>query len=863
DEWEYEYSTTETETYYLTLDLSVRDFLDKIDENVLHSTRAGYRVWFNPVKSGNDDENLEVDDDANGPKAPNPTGNDDDDEDEDNDPLSEAVRQRRRPQTGSNVEEQPKAATSDRPAETMQIMELHTPNPLVSYRGMVFRGSWAENIGTEMVFARHESEGGLQVLRNLPENIDLLSASSTRINFKEVKLEVRGQETSQKQTDREWEEAATERYRENGGVYVHVGSDKHGFRRPQANFLEDLTVLKRKRGETDAVTITTVETTRNDLFHDDLDEVQRRKKIKRDRARNRNLAMLSGAAKRGTRGRGARRTGRAKGRGPPRGPGSRSPTVFLLSLVLILTILPGILNPTPPSKQERERDKQWVSTSPYWLDRQACRWLMVCGVHHVRWDAPTRPDNTTDDDGDELKRTDLRRRRADTGNSDERPNSQAWTSTRRFQDGTARRDARTARDIPDYVLKYAPLVHLYSGEHFWPSDIADFVRHMDPLFANGSAAGDLSRPLDLDNLGDLLGDDDESEGEEEVYLTSQVDVETRPEWLHSYRNTPVPFGNDSAGGGGDEAGQGRKAQGGSNTYSPVPLDKTTWWSVDKKHPIHRISDPRKVSPRRRARRPLSPRQQHVLGATAMHKPDGEGYSKAPAVLVMVDKGSGILDAFWFFFYGYNLGQTVAGVRFGNHVGDWEHSMIRFEDGVPRALFCSEHAGGKAYLWGALEKRKTKSGGAGEGEKEKVERPVVYSAVGSHAMYADAGRHPYVLPFGLLKDVTDRGPLWDPSLNTYAYFYDYEAEAGGNRTSSLVPAASNPEAPTSWFHFAGPWGDELYPLADRRQWRLFGQYHYITGPQGPKFKKLDREKVCQTERCTIVTSIEAGKKMAWY
>jgi hypothetical protein len=312
------------QTYYLTLDLSVRDFLDKIDENVLHSTRAGYRVWYNPLpKSGNEDENLDNDDGTAGIK-PNGNGNDDDDEDEENDPLSEAVRQRRRPRDGPaavDVEQQPEA-TSERPPEMMQIMELHSANPLVSYRGMVFRGSWAENIGTEMIFARHEPRRGLQVLRHLPDNIDLLAASSARINFKEVKLEIRGQEVKQTQTDRQWEEAATERYRQNGGIYVHVGSDKHGFRRPQANFLEDLTVLKRRRGETDAVTITTVETTRNDLFHDDLDEEQRRKKVKRDRARNRNLAELAVQDKRGTRGRGrgARRTGRAKGRGPPRGP---------------------------------------------------------------------------------------------------------------------------------------------------------------------------------------------------------------------------------------------------------------------------------------------------------------------------------------------------------------------------------------------------------------------------------------------------------------------------------------------------------------------------------------------------------------
>lgn len=283
---------------------------------MLHSTRAGYRVWYNPLHNPAADEEKAAGD---GSKVSNANANEDDDEDEDNDPLSEAVRQRRRPREGPDaVEEQQLKAAADRPAEKIQIMELHTPNPLVSYRGMVFRGSWAENIGTEMVFARREP--GLQALRSLPENIDLLSASSARINFKEVKLEMRGHESGHKQTDRQREEAATERYRENGGVYVHVGSDKHGFRRPQANFLEDLTVLKRKRGEKDAVTITTVETSRNDLFHDDLDEVQRRKKIKRDRARNRNLAMQAGTQKRGTRGRGARRIGRAKGRGPPRGP---------------------------------------------------------------------------------------------------------------------------------------------------------------------------------------------------------------------------------------------------------------------------------------------------------------------------------------------------------------------------------------------------------------------------------------------------------------------------------------------------------------------------------------------------------------
>ena len=124
-------------------------------------------------------------------------------------------------------------------------------------------------------------------------------------------------------------------------------------------------------------------------------------------------------------------------------------------------------------------------------------------------------------------------------------------------------------------------------------------------------------------------------------------------------------------------------------------------------------------------------------------------------------------------------------------------MIRFENGEPRGIFFSEHEGGQAYAWDAIEKRGV--------------RPVIYSAVGSHAMYPLPGEHPYVLPFRMLKDVTDKGPIWDPSLNNYAYHYDYTKEnrwdtrdpwddkvSRVGKTESLVPAASNPDAPTSWF-----------------------------------------------------------------
>lgn len=30
----------------------------------------------------------------------------------------------------------------------------------------------------------------------------------------------------------------------------------------------------------------------------------------------------------------------------------------------------------------------------------------------------------------------------------------------------------------------------------------------------------------------------------------------------------------------------------------------------------------------------------------------------------------LTDVFYFYFYGFNLGPKVGGLRFGNHVGDW-------------------------------------------------------------------------------------------------------------------------------------------------------------------------------------------------
>ncbi|KAH8726516.1 hypothetical protein GQ44DRAFT_613808, partial [Phaeosphaeriaceae sp. PMI808] len=388
------------------------------------------------------------------------------------------------------------------------------------------------------------------------------------------------------------------------------------------------------------------------------------------------------------------------------------------------------------------------------------------------------------------------------------------------------------REIPQYVLDYAPLIHLFSGEEYWPGDMGEHLYHTTPHLNYTPLQATDDHPH-LKNLGDL------NKWGWSVYLQSDDNVEDRPDWLAGETNIPaIPDG--------DKEDYEREDHG--HTEGCYEEDKNSehspWFrsgvgDTEDKGGI-RALPPTSLSPPHPTRKPGS--EEHSRNEEVrqpglrshprrlMGKKVIGGRSGAPAVLIVVPKDDGVVDAFWFFFYSYNLGNAVFNVRFGNHVGDWEHTVVRFHNGEPKAVFFSEHNFGAAYTYQAVEK-------AGK-------RPIGYSATGSHAMYGTPGVHPYVLPGGILHDVTDRGPLWDPVKNLYSFTYNYTSDA-------LLPSNLTPTVPTSWFYFAGHWGDKLYPLSDPRQYRFLDQYHYVNGPLGPRFKNLGRQAICQgNDECVL-------------
>ncbi|KAF5533691.1 hypothetical protein FPHYL_13577 [Fusarium phyllophilum] len=246
EEWEYEYSTTETETYYLTVDLSFPEFKDRQPRAPHHSRGGYYKTWLdhNPSLRG-----VHV--------------GDDNDDDNDNEPLPEREADDDDPEIDpalSNDKDKGKGKAVDRGEpeddtrddvdktrgenENIQILELHSEKPVISYKGRTFEGSWAEVIGTEAIFATRDSDRPLPALRHLDGNIDFLGACASRIATKETVVKPK--------IIREDPLAAI---RDEWNIRIPVGKDRSGERAEQTRFLENLMAIKKRNKEKDQVTV--------------------------------------------------------------------------------------------------------------------------------------------------------------------------------------------------------------------------------------------------------------------------------------------------------------------------------------------------------------------------------------------------------------------------------------------------------------------------------------------------------------------------------------------------------------------------------------------------------------------------------
>lgn len=168
---------------------------------------------------------------------------------------------------------------------------------------------------------------------------------------------------------------------------------------------------------------------------------------------------------------------------------------------------------------------------------------------------------------------------------------------------------RAPDNVPEFVVKYAPIVYLHSEDPYKPSDIAAQLANTEPkvkfeVVGNG--------PYTLDNLADL-----NALGGKDVYLTSKVKADLKPEYFHG----------------------------------------------------------------------------------VLPDSDGKTDGAVSCAIIVNDHGDGTVDAFYFYFDAFDRGP----LDIGNHVGDWEHSMIRFVNGEPDALWYSQHSNGQAFKYSTVHK----------------------------------------------------------------------------------------------------------------------------------------------------------------
>ncbi|KAL2071725.1 hypothetical protein VTL71DRAFT_12960 [Oculimacula yallundae] len=262
DEWEYEYSTTETETFYVTLDLTTPE-VPATQRQTNRRNAKGAR-WTNPglgkfqrmarlpeEMAFKTAQVLTIDDDDEDGAQVRDAGGDgaekDDVDDEDEDAQAPAKRKYK-------LKEKPPPEEEPRATE-VQILDLHSAKPLVSYDGHIFACRWSENIGTEFLFMPHDEDGSLPVLRELKGDVDLLAASSARITAKTVHLEhkVQAEPKVGASTKGRGKGKAKLSNPPKSNIVIHRGASTQ--RIDQGLFLENLINLKDDLGEEDYVTV--------------------------------------------------------------------------------------------------------------------------------------------------------------------------------------------------------------------------------------------------------------------------------------------------------------------------------------------------------------------------------------------------------------------------------------------------------------------------------------------------------------------------------------------------------------------------------------------------------------------------------
>ncbi len=171
----------------------------------------------------------------------------------------------------SNREAVQKGAPATQPhkntrPERFQLLDLHGPNPLISYGDQLYSCRWASAVGTDLFFAKPAPDivGSAPSTDAEPE-VGFIGKTSTRLIAEKVQVFRRpGRKVSWDVRVDGGGEASQRNVQSNGAASPAASSSinaSNGEHR-QTHFLDRLAAAKRKRGETDTVRMTACVSTR-------------------------------------------------------------------------------------------------------------------------------------------------------------------------------------------------------------------------------------------------------------------------------------------------------------------------------------------------------------------------------------------------------------------------------------------------------------------------------------------------------------------------------------------------------------------------------------------------------------------------
>ena len=158
-------------------------------------------------------------------------------------------------------------APQSQPLERMQIVDLHSRNPLVSFNNNLYSCHWATDVGTSLYFTspRPAIDPHHPPIRSTP-TFDLLGASCARLIAVPATMKPRTVPVPAVETPQEFVEGTYHATKEGDivrqvdsqGFHIELPSTASASKVRQARFLERLSAIKAQRGDSDAVPINNV-----------------------------------------------------------------------------------------------------------------------------------------------------------------------------------------------------------------------------------------------------------------------------------------------------------------------------------------------------------------------------------------------------------------------------------------------------------------------------------------------------------------------------------------------------------------------------------------------------------------------------